>query len=374
MNKTATTVTITLIIVSAAMLSGCLTDTDQNSHDETIDRMAKLEAILTDPNISDEEKIAAHVAEMEAITGEKYNLHTQANETPIPTPESKNYQVAVGIKQGSVDITKGTGELIVTINGGKDFYALEEMRVLVNNETIDVYPAECKVPRTIGCNIIGDWKVTIEGTFEDGTVQTLLNTRFNGIPNLKTSTSIAPERYVKPSGLSREDAKRIAEENGVVWGCDDTPTPTPTFPKATPTPDVTPTLPRYYNIYAIVDRTQWNENTIAFLLVNGLSGPSGCHHDTLDNLDHVVIYVDGRSVAAFKPTIVKGNTRLEISECPMIINLPDGITNHGEITMIGSFSDMALDTPDGDYPITVDARTPPEEYQAEYAAYPVWNP
>ena len=31
---------------------------------------------------------------------------------------------------------------------------------------------------------------------------------------------LTKDRYVKPSGLSREDAKKICEKHGVVWECD----------------------------------------------------------------------------------------------------------------------------------------------------------
>ena len=37
---------------------------------------------------------------------------------------------------------------------------------------------------------------------------------------LITPGELTMERYVKPSGIGREEAKRICEEAGVVWGVD----------------------------------------------------------------------------------------------------------------------------------------------------------
>ena len=329
MNKTATIVTIALIIVSAAMLSGCLTDTDQNSHDETIDRMAKLEAILTDPNyVEDEETLTAVAAEADEI----------------PTPEPKNYQVGISVMQGLVDPTAGTGELLVTINGGKDFYALDELRVLVNNETIDVYPAECQVPRTIGCNIIGDWKVTVEGTFEDGTVQTLMNTRFNGLPNPRRGTTIAP---------------------GV----------TPTFPKSAPTPEPKSVIksPAGYisiseaalydgdrtglkmlNVRIIAHAPTYDASVIYICVVEG--------HTTYW-LENIRVEVDGKTVVSFIPEMEKCGHELRNAGVTPIY-LGDGIENTGSIVAIGTFGEKD-GVYVGDYEIPCQVLTPHEKFDYE---------
>jgi len=43
---------------------------------------------------------------------------------------------------------------------------------------------------------------------------------FNTSNMLIKPKELCHPRYVKPSGLSREDAKKIAEAHGVIWGCD----------------------------------------------------------------------------------------------------------------------------------------------------------
>jgi len=271
---------------------------------------------------------------------------------------------------------------------------LESVEVFVNNESVDKYVPILYERRKITTTVVGDWIIRVEGTLKDGTIITH-NSSFNGLRDMSdhpqyTGSGQGPfgERYVEPSSTSREEAKRICEEHGVVWGDDrDIPTPTPTLtstkvtptimPTVAPTPEPEPTLPSYYKLEAIVDIPQWNDNTIVLLLINGESGNQrrGRGYDTLDHLDYVEIYVDGQRIVSFKPTIVKGNTRMEIEECPMIINLPDGMINSCEITMMGSFSGMELSTADdGDYIIPVYARSPPMGYEEEYSQFPVWNP
>ena len=215
-NTTHKNIILLAVIIIGAIMSGC------------IDSGATASQIVDDiTTISiQKSKIAVEV--------EKPELAAAQN---TPEPIQKSYHVSITAQQKS-------DSLIITVQGGEDFHILKELRVLVNNETMDVYSPDYQVPRKVGCTIIGDWKVICEGTFEDGTTQELLNTRFCGIPNPKVGTTIAPERYVEPStGTSREEAKRICEENGVVWGCDDpesTPTPIPTpIPVVTPTPTAT---------------------------------------------------------------------------------------------------------------------------------------
>jgi len=47
-----------------------------------------------------------------------------------------------------------------------------------------------------------------------------MNKELNDSIRLKIPVELSADRYVKPSGLSRADAKKIALDNGVVWGCD----------------------------------------------------------------------------------------------------------------------------------------------------------
>lgn len=392
MNTTTKTVILALMIMSATLLSGCITDAE--NEDEIIERMTRLEAILTDPEFSedDEEMMAKAAAEMEAITGEKIDLRKQVDVISEPEAMPK-YQVPTCLMESVYNHETGIGSCILVISDGLDFDKLEEVKVFINNETIDTYSPTAGERRKLESNSIGDWIIRVEGTFKDGTVLTLRDGKFNGIPDMSDLPDVGSrqgpfgERYIGPSGTSSEEAKRICEEHGVVWGDDRdiAPTPTatakvtPTFSKATPTIAPTPepelTLPSYYNLEAIVDRTQWNDNTLVLLLINGESGNWRSRHDTLHHLDYVEIYVDGQRIVSFEPTIVKGNTRMEIEECPMIINLPDGMVNSCEITMIGSFSGMELSTADdGDYIIPVYARTPPMRYEEEYSQFPVWNP
>lgn len=41
---------------------------------------------------------------------------------------------------------------------------------------------------------------------------------FNNQTQLKIPEELMKPRFVPGSGLSKEDAKRICEENGVIWG------------------------------------------------------------------------------------------------------------------------------------------------------------
>ena len=348
----------------AAVLSGCVTDTNANKDDEILERMARIEAIVNDPNYVDNEETRIAIAsEIEKITGEKYDLKSQLNET-----STNHRQVSLTVMPDVVDPVAGKGSFIVQLTGGKDYHLLKEVRVLVNNETIDVYPAD-QYPREIGCTIIGDWNIRVEGTYTDGEVQTLISTRLNGMPNPKTNTGSGPfsERYVEPSnGMTYDEAKKLVEEHGVVWN----PTPTPTIPTPTPTPVPTSEFLKYIEI--TIYRTQWNDNTIAFFHIHNNNRRS-CY-DILDYLDYVKIYIDDQCVMEFEPIMVEGNTRMELEECPMIVKLPNGISNTDEITAIGSFSGSGINTPNGDYPIRVITRTPPMDYEEEYSQFPVWNP
>jgi len=87
MTNTTKTILAILLIATAA-LSGCITDADIAKEDVTLERMVQLETILTDPEISEEEKIAAYTLAHEAITGEKIELKSEVNVTPTVTPTS----------------------------------------------------------------------------------------------------------------------------------------------------------------------------------------------------------------------------------------------------------------------------------------------
>lgn len=384
MNTTTKTVILALMIMSATLLSGCITDADTAKEDDTLERMTQLEAILTDPEFrEDGEMMAKAVAEMEAITGEKYELKSEVNETPVSNVTIRRYLVTSSLAEVSPDHVAGIGTFTLTISDCPDFKYLKEVRVFVNNETIEVFipaindhrPNGCDY-RKIECDIIGEWNIRIEGIYEDGTVQKMVSGTWKGLRDINDlpDAGALGERYIEPSATSRDEAKRIAEENGVVWGDDrDIPTPTPTFPKAAPTtvatPEPKPTLPKYYMIDTIIDRTPWNKGTIALVSARPVSRGS----DIFEHVNHIKIYVDDQIIATIEPTMPKYDYRYKI-EYPIIINLPDDVSNTGEITMSISVFDLDLNVDDGDYIIPVYARTPPMGYEEEYSQFPVWNP
>ena len=43
---------------------------------------------------------------------------------------------------------------------------------------------------------------------------------FNNSMRLICPEELTKDRYVKPSGLSREEAKAICKKYDVIWGCD----------------------------------------------------------------------------------------------------------------------------------------------------------
>lgn len=43
---------------------------------------------------------------------------------------------------------------------------------------------------------------------------------FNNSMRLQIPEELTKDRYVKHSGLSREEAKKICEKYGVIWECD----------------------------------------------------------------------------------------------------------------------------------------------------------
>lgn len=50
--------------------------------------------------------------------------------------------------------------------------------------------------------------------------EVIIMTEFNNGVKLKKPDVLCHPRYVKPSGLSREEAKKICEKHGVIWGAD----------------------------------------------------------------------------------------------------------------------------------------------------------
>ena len=43
---------------------------------------------------------------------------------------------------------------------------------------------------------------------------------FNTSMRLICPEELTKPRFIKPSGLSRDEAKKICEENGIIWGVD----------------------------------------------------------------------------------------------------------------------------------------------------------
>lgn len=381
MNITTKTVMITLIIVGTAIMSGCLTD---------------------EPNyVDNEETRAAILAEMEAINGEEYDLPYSPEVTPTSEPK---YHLNCGCGDKRTDPINGVGSFKTwiggvlepdntTISGFTDpsLDRIEIVEVFLNNESVDKYVPIKNENRKVTTTIIGDWNIKIVATLDDGTTLTY-SPNLGGMKDLSdhpdykkseiTVTGSGPfdARYVEPStGMTRAEAKALCDELGIVWGDDrDIPIPKPTLTstKVTPTimpttvatPKPEPTLPNYYarKIGMSIFRTQWDESTILF--ANGR-----IDHDISNNVENVKIYIDGQIVAIVEPTIPEYDYRYEI-ECPMIINLPNGVSNTGEIIVTVSVFDLDLGVEDGDYPIRANLQTPPMQYEEEYSQFPVWNP
>lgn len=215
-NTTKTAILAILLIVTAA-LSGCIGDAAKE--DATLEHMVQLEAILTNPEISEEEKIAAYTSTHEAITGEKYELNSDV------TLEEIEYKiVGLAVRQGNTDIIEGISELIVTINGGEDYGTLTEIEVFVNDISLGTYPPEYQTDYKVPCDIIGTWEVRIDGTFTDGTTQILIETSGFSLQEMKDTHNAGAlgERYIEVSDdqMSREDAKALCDELGIVWAAD----------------------------------------------------------------------------------------------------------------------------------------------------------
>lgn len=182
---------LAILLIATIAISGCLTEADT----------AKTAAVVE--------------------IGEKYELNTEMN----VTPEEIEYKiVGLTIRQGNTDIIEGISELIVTINGGEDYETLTEIEVFVNDISLGTYLSEYQTDYEVKCDIIGAWNVRIDGTFTDGTTQPLIETSGFSLQELKDTPDIAAfeERYIEVSDdqMSKEDAKKFCEENGIIWGCD----------------------------------------------------------------------------------------------------------------------------------------------------------
>jgi len=116
MNTTTKTIILTLIIVSAAMMAGCLSNESSkegNIHED----MTQLEAILTDPNYSDEEKYAAFAAVGEKYGAEIENHELESEVDSIPTPNMPKYQIQYSLMDSSGDPLAGIGWFTIVISG-----------------------------------------------------------------------------------------------------------------------------------------------------------------------------------------------------------------------------------------------------------------
>jgi len=318
MTQNRTKIALLAVLIVSILMSGCIGSITTSTIEDASIASIQKSRIATD-NTEYEEPVL-----------------TSLQTTPAPIQRSYHVQICA---QQEYDT------LIISVNGGRDFHLLKELRVLVNGETIDLYSPECQVPRKIGCTIIGDWKVTCEGTFEDGKVQELINTRFNGIPNPKLDTTIVPERYVEP-------------------------TPTPTI-LSTPTPVITPTptpIPTSTLDYQVgltgshISLTyQGNFKYIKEYPDEIIFGCISTRYggwrkgDSYDQIEHVEIFVDDEMIASFKPTIIDNpNGGHRIMNDSVRIKLPTD--QLGDIKIVGSFINLGGDYVDGEYTIHTNLR------------------
>ena len=363
-NNTTKIVTLLAVLIVSAIMSGCI---DLQS---TVDDITAIPIQNTELTREVTPEVAPELA----------------HKTVHDAPPTQKRHVAVTVSQRS-------DSLLVTVQGGDDYQQLREIQVIVNNETLDIYIPEYQVQKTIQCTTIGRWKVVCRGIFEDGGIQTIISTNFGGLSDSYVETTIAPERYVEPStGTSREEAKRICEENGVVWGCDD-PTPIPTqivTPTPTPTPDPIPTVTptnrphKPLEVWATesyigsawaanIAITNHIEDEIIFRSASIRYHYRGTEA-SLDQLKLIKVYVDRQLVATITPDLIDNprNTGVLMNNT-CIIKLPDGLTNSGEITAEGTFVDLISDgvcddLVDGEYMMHVAIRKTDDEY-TDYPIY-----
>ena len=207
--KTNTTLKIAMItfMLAGVILSGCISE-DKN--DTTVEHMIQLETILTDPEFSEEnaEMMAAAAVEIEAITGEKYELKSDVTSTPTVTPtatptviatpkptmklnspagyisisEARDYDGdRTGLKMSNVRVIAhapiyDTSVLHICIIEGHTSYWLETIRVEIDGEVVGSCTLEveregsgyaCRTPKTINLDsgIENTGSVVIIGTF-----------------------------------------------------------------------------------------------------------------------------------------------------------------------------------------------------------------
>jgi hypothetical protein len=338
--RTTKTLMFAFLIVGAIM-SGCLTDAETTKEATTIERMTQLEAILTDPEVSEEEKVAAYTLSHEAITGGKHKLNPETNVTP--TPEIEHKIVSVTVRQGSTDIIGGVSELIVTIQGGEDYDQLKKIEVLVNNISLNTYPAEYQIERKIECKIIGTWNVKVDGIFTDGTIQTLINTSGFELRKSEDTPNIGAfkERYIETSDkqMSREEAKALCDELGIVWGDDrNIPIEKPTLTSTKVTPKVIPTP-------TVIITPKQTRTFRGAVLAYGYQDGQDRIMVRLDAIQHEMIWIESFTVelnGQYIGTVERrdtGNTK-PLYDFDAIIILPDEMTHHdGEIIITGSMID-----------------------------------
>ncbi len=177
MTQTKTTLKIVMLCVvcAATMMSGCLEVDGEVKEDVTIERMAQLEAILTDPEISEEEKIEAYTRAHEAITGEKYELNSEANVTP--KPDAPDCYLNCGYSDKRTDPINGVGSFKTwiggilerdntTISGFTDpsLDRIKSIEIFLNNESVDKYVPIAGEERKVTTTIVGEWYVKTVAT------------------------------------------------------------------------------------------------------------------------------------------------------------------------------------------------------------------
>lgn len=319
-DNTTKIITLLAVLIVSATLSGCIDS-------ETTDIQTSIRTDIDTINHQVPELTSESVPELTS----KVSL----------TPEKRHIQITTSQKY---DL------LLVAVNGGDDYQQLREVQIIVNNETLDTYTPEYQIQRPIKCTIVDEWKVVCKGVFEDGEIQTLLTTGFNGLPDSYTETTMTSDQY-------------------------DNPIPTPTV-VPTPVPTSVSTqkykdLPQSQSMECIVFTMNKVNDYDSIIIHHAV--PRGCNaKGTLCYLDWIQISVDDQIITMLQPTIIDGNTDYEIAELPMIVDLPNGLNSSGKITIMGYFSDNRADgistdrfvecpLEKGEYNIPVYRQCPPAE-------------
>ena len=241
MTGTMKTAMIAIILIATA-LSGCLDGSETAKEDVTIERMAQLEAILTDTETSEEEKIEAYTLAHESITGKKYELNSEVNVTP--TPHTPKCYINCGCSDRRTDPINGIGSFKTwiggvlepdntTVSGFTDpsLDRIENIEVFLNNESVDKYIPITGEERKVTTTIVGDWNVRIVATLNDNTTL-IYSSKIGSMqdlsdhPNYKKSEIAATgsgafdARYIETDdrAMTRAEAKALCDELGIVWG------------------------------------------------------------------------------------------------------------------------------------------------------------